>query len=146
MATHSSILAGKSHGQKSLAGYSSWGCKRVRHDLVTKEQIVKSLTPFYLTCLWCFLIPYKFKEISTSKIFRSVIDSRISCAYLHILAWEKFFQVIKNKWQNNKFINYSTVIVSEFFLSFIFKNELVGITFTINSIHNFSFVLYALYV
>ena len=36
MATHSSILAGKSHGQKSLAGYSPWGHKRVGHDLVTK--------------------------------------------------------------------------------------------------------------
>ena len=27
MATHSSILAGESHGQRSLAGYSPWGCK-----------------------------------------------------------------------------------------------------------------------
>ena len=27
MATHSSILAGKSHGQRSLAGYSPWDCK-----------------------------------------------------------------------------------------------------------------------
>ena len=27
MATHSSILAWKSHGQKSLAGYSVWDCK-----------------------------------------------------------------------------------------------------------------------
>ena len=25
IATHSSILAGKSHGQRSLAGYSPWG-------------------------------------------------------------------------------------------------------------------------
>ena len=25
MATHSGILAGKSHGQRSLAGYSPWG-------------------------------------------------------------------------------------------------------------------------
>ena len=25
VATHSSIIAGKSHGQRSLAGYSSWG-------------------------------------------------------------------------------------------------------------------------
>ena len=31
MATHSSILPGESHGQRSLAGYSSWGC-RVGHD------------------------------------------------------------------------------------------------------------------
>ena len=27
MATHSSILAWKIHGQRSLAGYSPWGCK-----------------------------------------------------------------------------------------------------------------------
>ena len=27
MATHSSILAGKSHGQRNLAGYSPWGHK-----------------------------------------------------------------------------------------------------------------------
>ena len=27
MATHSSILAWKAHGQRSLVGYSPWGCK-----------------------------------------------------------------------------------------------------------------------
>ena len=31
MATHSSILVWKIHGQRSLAGYSLWGC-RVWHD------------------------------------------------------------------------------------------------------------------
>ena len=30
MTAQSSILAGKSHGQRRLAGYSPWGCKRVR--------------------------------------------------------------------------------------------------------------------
>ena len=29
MATHSSSLAGKFHGQRSLAGYSPWGCKEL---------------------------------------------------------------------------------------------------------------------
>ena len=33
MTTHSSVLAGKSHRQRSLAGYSPQGHKRVRHDL-----------------------------------------------------------------------------------------------------------------
>ena len=32
------FLPWKSHGQKSRAGYSPWGCKRIRHDLVTKQQ------------------------------------------------------------------------------------------------------------
>ena len=39
MATHSSILAGKYHGRRSLVGYNSWGHKRVRQDLVTKQQL-----------------------------------------------------------------------------------------------------------
>ena len=34
MATHSSILAGKSHGQRSLVGYQPWGHK----ESVTKQQ------------------------------------------------------------------------------------------------------------
>ena len=32
MATYSSILAGKSHGQRSLVGYQSMGSQRVIHD------------------------------------------------------------------------------------------------------------------
>ena len=32
------FLPGKSHGQRSLAGFSPWGCKRVRCDLETKQQ------------------------------------------------------------------------------------------------------------
>jgi len=28
----------KSHGQRSLVGYSPWGLKRVGHDLATKQQ------------------------------------------------------------------------------------------------------------
>ena len=32
------FLTGESHGQRSLAGYSPWGCKRVGQDFVTKQQ------------------------------------------------------------------------------------------------------------
>ena len=38
MATHSSILAQRIHGQRSLAGYSPWGHKRVGYNLATKQQ------------------------------------------------------------------------------------------------------------
>ena len=38
MAAHSSFLPRKSHGQRSLAGYSPWGCERVRYDSATKKQ------------------------------------------------------------------------------------------------------------
>ena len=34
------FLPGKSHGQRSLAVYSSWGCKGVRHKLVTKQAVI----------------------------------------------------------------------------------------------------------
>ena len=37
-ATHSVFLPAKSHGKRSLVGHSPWGCKRVRHDLLTKQQ------------------------------------------------------------------------------------------------------------
>ena len=32
MATHSRFLPGEFHGQRSLVGYSPWGCRKVRHD------------------------------------------------------------------------------------------------------------------
>ena len=38
MATHSSILPGEFHGQKSLVGYSPWDCK----ELDTTEQLTLS--------------------------------------------------------------------------------------------------------
>ena len=31
-------LPGKSHGQRSLLGYSPWCCKRIGHNLVTKSR------------------------------------------------------------------------------------------------------------
>ena len=37
METHASVLAWEIHGQESLMGYSAWGCKRVRHNLATKQ-------------------------------------------------------------------------------------------------------------
>ena len=38
MATHSSGLSRKSCGQTSLAGYSPWSHKRLRHNLATKQK------------------------------------------------------------------------------------------------------------
>ena len=45
MATHSSILAWKSHGQRNLAGYSPQDHKRIGHDLTPLvAQMVKHLS------------------------------------------------------------------------------------------------------
>ena len=64
-------LPGKSHGQRSLAGYSPWGCKRVRHFLEIKQQqqSCHSFSPAHLQSvpilafsprqpLICFLPPW----------------------------------------------------------------------------------------
>ena len=42
-------LPGKSHGQGSLPGYSSWGCKRVRHNLVTTANAMLFYVAFIIT-------------------------------------------------------------------------------------------------
>ena len=38
-----SCLENRMNREESLAGYSPWGLKRVRHDLVTKQQIYTQL-------------------------------------------------------------------------------------------------------
>ena len=58
------FLSGKPDGHRSLAGYSPWGCKGVRRDLVTKQQLliynvvlisaVQKMTQLY-TYIYCFL-------------------------------------------------------------------------------------------
>ena len=42
------LLPGKFHRQRSLVGYSPWGHKRVRHDLVTKQQQQHTLPLFWI--------------------------------------------------------------------------------------------------
>ena len=59
------LLPGKSHGQRSLVGYSPWGHKRVGHDLATKQQLQQqsNLTQCFMNnrfsangaCFYCFV-------------------------------------------------------------------------------------------
>ena len=50
MATHSNILAGEFHGQRSLAGYSPWDCK----ELDTTELLTLSLSYIpKMSMSWC---------------------------------------------------------------------------------------------
>ena len=56
IATIPIFLPGKSHGQRSLVGYSPWGC-RVRHELETKQTKQKTSLKIALLkiCGWtCF--------------------------------------------------------------------------------------------
>ena len=53
-ATHSVFLPGKFHGQRSLAGYSPWGCR----ELDTKEHIIfPGLLTQYPLCISLFFGP-----------------------------------------------------------------------------------------
>ena len=45
------LMPGKSHEQKSLAGYSQWGCKGGQHDLATEQQ-----QDSYLVIKWRLII------------------------------------------------------------------------------------------
>ena len=45
------FLPGKSHGQKSLVGYSPWGCKKVRYDWTTLVNL--SFSCFFFFFLQC---------------------------------------------------------------------------------------------
>ena len=40
------FLAGKSHGQRSLVGYSPWGHKRIRRDLAIKHYLLPGVKTF----------------------------------------------------------------------------------------------------
>ena len=51
MATHSSFLAGKSHGQRDLGGLQSMGSQRVSHDLATKQQTSPYLMNLYTSLI-----------------------------------------------------------------------------------------------
>ena len=56
------FLPGKSHGHRSLVGYSPWGSQRVRHDWATKHIHTKFMQIFFRMFLkvWnplkCFLV------------------------------------------------------------------------------------------
>ena len=62
MATHSSILAGESHGDENLAGYSPWGPKEL--DMAEWLKCILGYIFFFLTLLpaliciwWSFHLP-----------------------------------------------------------------------------------------
>ena len=71
MATHSSILAGKSHGQRSLAGYSPWGCResdateRLTHTMGFPQAVLIKARPSLYCYFWALstIQPLNFEEV-----------------------------------------------------------------------------------
>ena len=81
MATYSSILAWKSHGQWSLVGYSPWSRKRVGHNLATKPL---PSTYFLRNVSYC-LSPF---VTSVTVISASYQETRVStCAFSAAQFW-----------------------------------------------------------
>ena len=52
MASHSSILPGESHGQRSLAGCSPWGCRESDMTEASKQQLQQCVSELFL-CAAC---------------------------------------------------------------------------------------------
>jgi len=56
MATHSSVLAGKSHGRRRLAGYSPWSCKEADMTDQLSTHIVACVGISFLFKAECYSI------------------------------------------------------------------------------------------
>ena len=92
--SHPVFLPGESHGQRSLVGYSPWGC-RVRHSLATKEQeqenregwsslLGKDTVASWSTCLMKLKLTLdlsfsfvKFSQFSSVQFSRSVVSNSL---------------------------------------------------------------------
>ena len=72
------LLPGEFHGQRSLAGYSPWGC-RVRHDLATKLSTLTSLLP---------VGPFHSFRLQVSKWFCLVLNANIYLEVTEPTRWD----------------------------------------------------------
>ena len=69
MATHASVLAWRTHGQRSLAGCSPWGWK----ELVTTERLTQHTSAWFLLCQCC-------EQCRREQLFRLSV-ARVSKSY-----------------------------------------------------------------
>ena len=78
MVTHFSVLAGESHGQRSLGGYSPWGYKESdpTEQLTLSILSVRVMGQGFLRCL--FLQPFKGGELGAgeSKRWRKAVGGK----------------------------------------------------------------------
>ena len=56
------LLPGKSHGQRSLAGYGPWGHKRVTYDLVTEHTHIQEPILIFLIIKYVCVTTKKIKK------------------------------------------------------------------------------------
>ena len=70
------------HGQRSLVGYSPWGC-RVRHNWVTKHTYNTYRTILFIHCIWLFEL-YNFEEYRSTY---TLIFFKSSSTALFVSGW-----------------------------------------------------------
>ena len=70
------FLTGKSRGQRSLAGSSPWGCKRVRHDLATKQpESLLVLSNCHFNMLHSPFLPAHANSIQVPALIKEVAEA-----------------------------------------------------------------------
>ena len=94
MATQSSILAGESHGQRSLTFYSPW-ITRVRHDLVTKPPLNQFQVYNKVIQLYIYMYLFSFKFFPHLGYCKEL--SQVPCAMQQVFICYLFFffQILK---------------------------------------------------
>ena len=104
------FLPGKSHGQRSLVGYSAWGHKGVRQDSsITQQlpmvegQLASTIAASYAYCHWTLGLHRHYqtiKKISFSFFFIGKdwvsfpVNIVIHCPVIFITAWSKYLYLL----------------------------------------------------
>ena len=88
------FLPGKSHVQRSLAGYSPWGCKRIGHDLGNKQ--------LYTHIMVYHLFGY---SIQLSKLLLWKTENDLNSYIRHTRKWKQW-----NHWKKKNHINNNSKI------------------------------------
>ena len=96
------FLPGKSQEQRSLSGYSLWCCKRVRHNLLTKQQnkFTKNRGHFFI----CF--HQSFQNLMAGYLFLGLHISFFSLSTFHGHLWYDQVQLKSGSVQTCFFKNY----------------------------------------
>ena len=111
------FLPGKSHGQRSLVGYSPWGHKRVGHNSVTKQQqhrntqrilpviVLQEITTIG-QLVFCFVFYFNHENCSVLVFVERSFKKEGTHVYLwliHVFIWQKavkFFKAIVHQFKN----------------------------------------------
>ena len=82
------FLPGESHGQRNLAGYNPWGCKRPGPDLVTKQP------PPYILCT---SVAFSFGDLQHALPFSAVSSISGPVLFLHHLpSWPTSLVIVSH--------------------------------------------------